>query len=218
MMGGTSEGGAVAPPAPPGPGAPPETTSPFAPLPDKSGQPPAKGAGNPLGAAQPKPDAVPKSAVPVEGPAQPGERMPSGAGKPALPPQGDAHLSGVWQTTSGARFRIIDDRTTITVEGMPNTMLQSLSGTLTRVNGKPEKEMFSGIFSAVFTIDTRLYDIDVTITVADPNTLSIRCTNWPTWNSQGKLDKVVLNIPWLRVPDGSLEGPASPKEPAAPAP
>jgi hypothetical protein len=221
-----------APPAPPGlnapPAAPAETTSPFAPVSDKSAPAAAPasapGPAYPAGAAQPKQDAAPKSAGAVEGPAQPNgkaatvEKSPFSVERPASSPLGDGPMSGVWQTPAGARFRISDDKKGITVEG-GSDVLQSLNGKLTRAGGRPEEKVLTGTFDAVFSYDARTYVIDVTMTLVNPNTLSIRCTNWPKWNNKGKLlGKDVLSITWLRVPDAMLDSPASAEGQAAPAP
>jgi hypothetical protein len=215
--GGTPEGG-LAPPAPPAaPAAPPESVSPFEALPDKSakpdaGQAPPKATGSPAGAVQPGQELVPKTAAANGTPAQ----TPVSPEKPALPPLGDGPLSGVWQTLTGARFRISDDKKLITVDGMQSTALQSFTGKLTRTDGNPEAKLLKGTFNALFTIDSRPYTIEVTMTILDPNTLSIRCTDWPKWDNKGKFrDRGVLNITWLRSPD---EGHDSPGNPFAPGP
>ena len=163
--------------------------------------------GKPRGAREPV-EKVP----PVERPVQ---KPPMNVDRATLPPLGDGPLSGFWQTQAGAQFRISDDKKGISVDGMQSSILQAFTGKLTRASTRPEEKILTGTFDATFTADGRTYSIDVTITAVNPSTMSVRCTNWPKFNGQGRfLGKDVLSITWFRVPDASSLAPGSPEGPA----
>lgn len=96
-------------------------------------------------------------------------------------------LSGTWQASTGASFRIDDDGTTITITLDTSDFLREFSGTLTRRDNAPDSKSLSGTVDAVFRPDSpKRYTIHVTGTLDDPNHLALRFTDWPAWNNAGR--------------------------------
>jgi hypothetical protein len=129
-------------------------------------------------------------------------------GEPPRKPQvGDGErkakgpLSGKWQATSGALFRINDDGATATVKLISSDLLRSFSGELTRRDGDPDPESLTGTLDAVFKMDARTqHPIRVTATLTDEDHLRLKCSNWPLRNNRGKnLAPQTLNETWTRL-------------------
>lgn len=109
-------------------------------------------------------------------------------------------LSGTWQASAGATFRINDDGTTATVQLTHSTPLQEFSGKLSRGDKGPDSKSLTGILNAVFIVDApRRYAIHVTATLDDQDHLRLRCADWPVWNNRGNnLGTRTLNETWTR--------------------
>ena len=136
----------------------------------------------------------------------PGEESPVGGPPSAAKPRGP--LSGAWQASTGAQFRIDDDGKVVTIDLIASDALLRLTGKLVR----RDEQSLSGILDAIFKADsTKRYAIDVTATVADPGHLRFRCKNWPKWSNKGKyLGTVPLTDVWARS-DGVFVPPARPE-------
>jgi hypothetical protein len=120
--------------------------------------------------------------------------------EPPAQPLGKGPLSGTWQASAGAQFRIDDDGATATIELGSGDILQTFSGKLTRGNKGPDSKVLTGTLDAVFTPDApKRYAIRVVATVADQDHLRLRCSDWPSWNNVGKkLGTRTLNETWTR--------------------
>ncbi len=100
-------------------------------------------------------------------------------------PQAKGALSGTWQATAGATFKIIDDGKTATINLESSDTLQSLSGKLTRRDANAAPKSLTGSFEAVFKLDTRKpYNVRVTVTIDDDNHLKLNCEGWPVLNQK----------------------------------
>jgi hypothetical protein len=141
-----------------------------------------------------------------------GEEVPAGGPAPAPKPRGP--LSGAWQASAGAQFRIDDDGKTVTVELIASDVLLRLTGRLAR----RDQQSLGGILDAVFKADsTKRYAVDVTATIADPGHLRVRCTNWPKWTANGKyISKGTLTDVWARSGDAPVPPPVRPERPLGP--
>lgn len=109
-------------------------------------------------------------------------------------------LSGIWEASTGATFRIEDDERTATIRLEASDSLRSMTGRLVRRDDVPGPPTLTGLLDIVFSVDSsRRYTLDVTATLIDPNHLRIHCGNWPKWSKQGKYSgKGNLIDTWLR--------------------
>jgi hypothetical protein len=109
-------------------------------------------------------------------------------------------LSGTWQVSSGAKFRIVDDSKALIVSLVESDALREFAGKLTRREEEADSKSFTGTVTAVFRSDApRRYAIRVTATVDDPDHLTLRCSNWPVWNNAGRnISKKSLTETWTR--------------------
>ena len=119
-----------------------------------------------------------------------GNGQPKGSdedGEPSEKPAGQGPLSGTWQASTGASFRIDDDGTTVTITLDTSDFLREFSGTLTRRDNAPDSKSLTGTVDAVFRPDSpKRYTIHATGTLDDPNHLALRFTDWPAWNNAGR--------------------------------
>jgi len=113
---------------------------------------------------------------------------------------GKGPLSGTWQASAGAQFRIDDDGATAAIKLVSSDFLQTFVGNLTRGDKGPESKSLTGTLDAVFKPDApKRYAIRVTATFDDPDHLRLRCADWPQWNNRGKsLGTRTLNETWTR--------------------
>ena len=136
-------------------------------------------------------------------------RIPRNSGQLAVPevtlptdeePHPGGPLSGTWQASTGARFRIEDDGKTITIDLVHSDSLRVLSGKLTRSEEEGNANSLTGTLIAAFTIAPKDYTIRVSATIEDDNHLHLRCENWPKFDRRTKKvpGKVVLNELWTR--------------------
>ena len=110
---------------------------------------------------------------------------PIAVGTPPTPPAGpQGPLSGVWQSTMGAQFRIDDDEKAIKIKLVFSDALVSLTGQLVRSDDNPN--VLSGPLDAVLRVDPIRHNrVSATATI-DGDELRLTCTKWPMWNKQGK--------------------------------
>ena len=126
------------------------------------------------------------------------------------PPEslGQNALTGTWQASTGAQFRIEDDGKTITIDLATSDTLRVFSGKLTRPDEQAEAKSLTGTLNAVFAVDApKQYTIRVSATINDDSHLRLRCENWPQFDRRtGRYTgRGVLNELWTRS-DGSLPG------------
>jgi hypothetical protein len=109
-------------------------------------------------------------------------------------------LSGTWQASTGAMFRIKDDGTTATVELVSSDLLRAFSGKLTRGDNLPNSKLLTGTLDAVFRKDApKRYSAHFTATLSDQDHLRLRTSDWPVWNNRGKnLGKRAMTEIWTR--------------------
>ena len=145
--------------------------------------------------------------------APPGEKpLPGNEEPPTVAPQGP--LSGAWQASAGAQFRIEDDGKTATIDLLSSNVLQLLTGKLVRPDGNSDSKTLTGTFTVVFMANVRKQStVHVTGTLDDANHLSLRCADWPVLGNNGKiLGTRVFNVTWIR----SRFTPARPMKPIRP--
>ena len=108
-------------------------------------------------------------------------------------------LTGNWQASTGAQFRIVDDGKTLTVDlAYRNNELQALSGKLAR--GQLNATAIKGTFYVTSVHAPKQYTIRVSATIADDSHLHVTCENWPQFDRRsGKYTgRAVLNELWTR--------------------
>lgn len=135
-------------------------------------------------------------------------------------------LSGTWQASTGAQFRIDDDGKTLTINGIVSNKLRGLTGTLTRSDEKADSGSLTGTFDVLFVHTPKKYIVRVKATINDSNRLSLKCENWPKFDPRtGRyLDREVLDEVWIRSdgatarPRGRLPRGSSEDAPFAPRP
>jgi hypothetical protein len=119
-------------------------------------------------------------------------------------PQPKGALSGTWQDSAGAQFRIDDDGKTATVEFIRGrgTPVETLSGKLSRRDGDPDSKSFAGTLEAVFRTEaSKRHLVHVTGTIDDSGRLHIRCSDWPFFNNRGKfIGTNSKSETWSRLP------------------
>ena len=115
-------------------------------------------------------------------------------------PRPEESLSGTWQASTGARFRIDDDGEALTISLLESDLLSEFAGQLRRSNEQQSSRSFTGTLQAGFRQNGfKRYSIRVTGTHDDSGQLRLRCADWPTWNNRGKnLGTRVLNETWTR--------------------
>ena len=110
-------------------------------------------------------------------------------------------LSGTWLASAGATFRIEDDGETAAVRLIQANALQTFSGKLTRGGKGPDSKSLTGTLDAVFRPDApKRHAIRVTATLDDQDRLHLRCSDWPIWNTRGRLSTQTLSETWTRQP------------------
>jgi hypothetical protein len=112
----------------------------------------------------------------------------------------DDKLSGIWQTSAGARFLIDDAGRTVAVDLVSSDAIRVLTGKLLRHEPSGDPKSLTGTFDVVFAADApKRYTIDVTMTVGDANHLRLRFDKWPQWNGRGELiSRVMVTELWTR--------------------
>jgi hypothetical protein len=125
-------------------------------------------------------------------------------------------LSGTWRTSTGAEFRIRDDGKTANVDLSSSSLLKILTGKLTRSGDDSDSKTFKGVFDVVFVKPAQQFTIRVTAEIDDDdNRLTLKCENWPKWNSQGRLlGREPLTEVWTRS-GGPRESPIRAPRPSA---
>ena len=112
---------------------------------------------------------------------------------------GKGPLSGTWQASGGARFRIDDDGVTATIELISSDVLQAFSGKLSRGDKGAASKSLTGTLDAVIRADApKRHPIRVTATFDDPDHLRLRCGDWPVGINRGKVITRTLNEKWTR--------------------
>lgn len=179
----------------------PEPAKPVPPATDETPKPqdakPAPAEATPSGAAEtPKPEPSPAPAKTGSDAISPPERKANVAASPetkaatADPPPATPQgpLSGLWENDLGAQFRVVDDGKMAIIDLVRSDRLLSLSGKLTRAEGKPESKALLGTISATFLIDApKQYSVHMTATIRDPRHLSINCYDFPVFNGNGRM-------------------------------
>ena len=113
-------------------------------------------------------------------------------------------LSGTWQVSGGAKFRIVDDGKALTVSLAESDALREFAGKLTRRGGEADSKSFTGTLQAVFRADApKRHSISVTATLDESGELHLRCSNWPAGMNRGKVITRTLNETWTRSNDRS---------------
>ena len=109
-------------------------------------------------------------------------------------------LSGTWQASTGARFRIDDDGEALTISLLESDLLSEFAGQLRRSNEQQSSRSFTGTLRAAFRQNgSKRNSIQATGTHDDFGRLHLRCAGWPTWNNRGKnIGTQVLNETWTR--------------------
>lgn len=128
---------------------------------------------------KPKPDVSSGNKPPPQPPSA------SGASKPQPPPK---LLSGIWQTSAGARFRIADGGQSLAIELIGNGgNVRAVSGELSRRKGEPDSKYF-GTLEVTFSRDGKRRTIRSTAILNDENQLRFTYLDWPVWHPQtGKI-------------------------------
>jgi len=95
-------------------------------------------------------------------------------------------LSGTWQASTGAQFRIDDDGKTITITLTSSNTLREFSGRLTRRGEKPDSKYLDGKLDVVFGVASKRHAIRATGILDDSDHLRLRCSGWPVWDKRGR--------------------------------
>jgi hypothetical protein len=158
-----------------------------------------------LSPANPEPMMPPAPSITPPFPSRNPEKKPT-AIPPEEPPSSKeavskGPLTGTWQTSGGAQFRIDDDGTTVAIELISSDFLQTFYGRLARSDKEPDSKALTGTLDAVFKPDApKRYAIRVTVTIDDSDHLRLRCSAWPVWNNVGRvIGKRSLDESWRRL-------------------
>lgn len=147
----------------------------------------------PLSEAPLLPSIPPKSATNGSRPKPPEEAEPSDTpSKPSVTPPPEDNplskgpLSGTWQASTGARFRIEDDGKALTIELVFSDTIRVFFGKLTPSDEKTNTKSFTGTLTVVFTVDApKQYAVRVSATINNDSHLRLRCENWPKFSRRG---------------------------------
>ena len=129
------------------------------------------------------------------------------SGTPSEAPPGQAFLSGTWQASEGATFRIDDDGKTATIQLIQGNPLIEFFGKLTRGDKGSDAKSLTGTLDAVFRPDApKRHSIHVTAVIDDSDHLRLRCSDWPTWANRGRnIGKKTLTETWTRLNGASAQ-------------
>ena len=149
------------------------------------------------------------SLVPADnGPAAPSPiiespRRPGASGgrevRPVTPPADDnplpkGPLSGTWQASGGARFRIEDDGTALKIKLSDNSgNLRELRGTLDRA-GEQNRTECEGTLEVTFQASPRRFTVRTKAVLDGSDTLRVHCSDWPLGGGRTQ----VLDETWTR--------------------
>ena len=122
------------------------------------------------------------------------------------PPHGApqrASLTGKWETSHDARFRIDDDGKTLTIKLIGNSgNVRKVFGKLSRRKGKPDAKLFEGTLDAVFLFDGKQRTLHTIAILDDENDLKFTYSDWP-YVVPGRKGPHVVNKPlkedWARL-------------------
>jgi hypothetical protein len=125
------------------------------------------------------------------------------------PPQLPSGLTGHWKSSGGAQFRIEDDGIKLSISLVGSDTLQSMTGDLSRRDGKSDSKALEGRFHVAFKANAgKEHSVRVTGSIVDDGHLRLRCEDWPQFDKRGKmLGKGALSETWSR----SEKSPASPR-------
>jgi len=98
-------------------------------------------------------------------------------------------LSGDWQGTDNAQFRITDDGKTVTIRLTADPKakkLRELSGTLTIPTDAHQSGTYAGMVDVLFFANSQRRTLRVTLWLRDANHLHLSCANWPEFDRNGR--------------------------------